>query len=211
MLGVLVLQLHNTNSCHRRPQHVWHGMAWHGPGCATPKLSQACLHNSLALHYYHRKQRTRLVFEFSLEPSAIRVAIGSRGLLACQLRPMEHLCDEIIELIVYELDDPTALTLTSKRFLRVSQDPYVRAHYFLTRYGHMDAMFWALVARIYPVTSSKLPYIISTAQPSTSSRRFGFARCLFLSFRTSRKSPLRYLAKFPWAKMRMTGLFSVFF
>ena len=52
--------------------------------------------------------------------------------------------DEIIELIIYELDDPTALTLTSKRFLRVSQDPYVRAHYFLTRYGHMDAMFWAL-------------------------------------------------------------------
>ncbi|KAL4073230.1 hypothetical protein V8B97DRAFT_2023022 [Scleroderma yunnanense] len=57
---------------------------------------------------------------------------------------MHRLCDEIIELIVYELDDPTALTLTSKRFLRVSQDPYVRAHYFLTRYGHMDAMFWAL-------------------------------------------------------------------
>ncbi|KAG6336050.1 hypothetical protein ID866_3023 [Astraeus odoratus] len=52
--------------------------------------------------------------------------------------------DEIIEIIIYELDDPTALTLTSKRFLRVSQDPYVRAQYFLTRYGHMDAMFWAL-------------------------------------------------------------------
>ncbi|KAF9242591.1 hypothetical protein BU15DRAFT_86781 [Melanogaster broomeanus] len=57
---------------------------------------------------------------------------------------MERLCDEIIQLIIYELNDPTALTLTSKRFLRVSKDPYVRAHYFLHRFGHMDAMFWAL-------------------------------------------------------------------
>jgi hypothetical protein len=52
--------------------------------------------------------------------------------------------DEIIELVIYELNDPTALTLTSKRFLQVSRDPYVRAHYFLHRFGHMDAMFWAL-------------------------------------------------------------------
>ncbi|KAF8555227.1 hypothetical protein OG21DRAFT_928362 [Imleria badia] len=57
---------------------------------------------------------------------------------------MERLCDDIIHLIIYELNDPTALTLTSKRFLRVSKDPYVRARYFLHRYGHMDAMFWAL-------------------------------------------------------------------
>ncbi|KAF9220958.1 hypothetical protein BS17DRAFT_786268 [Gyrodon lividus] len=57
---------------------------------------------------------------------------------------MERLCDEIVELIIYELNDPTALSLTSKRLLRVSRDPYVRAHYFLHRFGHMDAMFWAL-------------------------------------------------------------------
>ncbi|KAI9454820.1 hypothetical protein HD554DRAFT_318882 [Boletus coccyginus] len=57
---------------------------------------------------------------------------------------MERLCDDIIHLIVYELNDPTALTLTSKRFLRVSRDPYVRARYFLHRYGSMDALFWAL-------------------------------------------------------------------
>ncbi|KAG9315906.1 hypothetical protein JVU11DRAFT_3556 [Chiua virens] len=57
---------------------------------------------------------------------------------------MERLCDDIIHLIIYELNDPTALILTSKRFFRVSKDPYVRAHYFLHRYGHMDAMFWAL-------------------------------------------------------------------
>ncbi|KAG0694532.1 hypothetical protein DFH29DRAFT_985243 [Suillus ampliporus] len=57
---------------------------------------------------------------------------------------MQRLCDEVIELIFYELDDPTALILTSKHFHNVSQDPYVRAHYFLNRYGRMDAMFWAL-------------------------------------------------------------------
>ncbi|KAN0087454.1 hypothetical protein V8E55_006075 [Tylopilus felleus] len=57
---------------------------------------------------------------------------------------MERLCDDIIHLIIYELNDPTALTLTSKRFLSISRDPYVRAHYFLHRYGHMDAMYWAL-------------------------------------------------------------------
>ncbi|EIW80954.1 hypothetical protein CONPUDRAFT_137081 [Coniophora puteana RWD-64-598 SS2] len=57
---------------------------------------------------------------------------------------MERLCDEVIQLILYELNDPTHLTLASKRFLHVSRDPYVRAHYFLTRYGKMQAMFWAL-------------------------------------------------------------------
>ncbi|KAH7913399.1 hypothetical protein BJ138DRAFT_1081602 [Hygrophoropsis aurantiaca] len=57
---------------------------------------------------------------------------------------MERLCDEVIQLIFYELNDPTALALASKNLLRVSQDPYVRAHYFLTRYGNIHAMFWAL-------------------------------------------------------------------
>lgn len=54
---------------------AWHGMdlvvrfvvvywnlfcsEFRSPILETPKLSQACLHNSLALHYYHRKQRTR--------------------------------------------------------------------------------------------------------------------------------------------------------
>ena len=58
--------------------------------------------------------------------------------------PLSVILDDIIHLIIYELNDPTALTLTSKRFLSISRDPYVRAHYFLHRYGHMDAMYWAL-------------------------------------------------------------------
>ncbi|KAI5986146.1 hypothetical protein EDD15DRAFT_2389952 [Pisolithus albus] len=57
---------------------------------------------------------------------------------------MQRLCDEVIALIIHELEDPTALTLVCKRFHQVSRDPYVRAHYFLTRYGRINAMFWAL-------------------------------------------------------------------
>ncbi|KAF9463035.1 hypothetical protein BDZ94DRAFT_648521 [Collybia nuda] len=57
---------------------------------------------------------------------------------------MERLCDEVIQLIFYELIDPTSLTLVCKRFHRFSQDPYVRAHYFLSRYGPTEAMFYAL-------------------------------------------------------------------
>ncbi|KAG5648430.1 hypothetical protein DXG03_005004 [Asterophora parasitica] len=57
---------------------------------------------------------------------------------------MERLCDEVVQLIFYELVDPGPLTLVSTRFHRFSQDPYVRAHYFLTHYGPTEAMFYAL-------------------------------------------------------------------
>ncbi|RDB17847.1 hypothetical protein Hypma_000771 [Hypsizygus marmoreus] len=57
---------------------------------------------------------------------------------------MDRLCDEVVQLIFYELIDPGPLTLVSKRFYRFSQDPYVRAHYFLTHYGPAEAMFYAL-------------------------------------------------------------------
>jgi hypothetical protein len=52
--------------------------------------------------------------------------------------------DEIIQLVFYELHDPTSFTLVSKRFRALSRDPYVRAHYFLTRNGKLHAMYWAL-------------------------------------------------------------------
>ncbi|KAF7982917.1 hypothetical protein HWV62_25194 [Athelia sp. TMB] len=58
---------------------------------------------------------------------------------------MERICaDEILQLIFFELPNPTSFTLASKRFHALSQDPYVRAHYFLSRYGRMEAMYWAL-------------------------------------------------------------------
>ena len=62
-----------------------------------------------------------------------------------------HICislssnlDEVLQLIFYELDDPSPLTFVSQRFYRFSQDPYVKAHYFLTHYGPIEAMYYAL-------------------------------------------------------------------
>ncbi|KAF8798942.1 hypothetical protein BYT27DRAFT_7202672 [Phlegmacium glaucopus] len=57
---------------------------------------------------------------------------------------MDRLCDEVIQLIFYELSDPSPLTFVSRRFYRFSKDPYVRAHYFLTHYGPTEAMYYAL-------------------------------------------------------------------
>lgn len=52
--------------------------------------------------------------------------------------------DEVIQLVFNELNDPGSLCLTSKRFYAMSQDPYLRAHYFLARYGATEAMYHAL-------------------------------------------------------------------
>jgi hypothetical protein len=52
--------------------------------------------------------------------------------------------DDIIQLVYFELNDPTNLILCSKRYYKLSQDPYVRARYFLARYGNVKAMFMAL-------------------------------------------------------------------
>ncbi|OCH86395.1 hypothetical protein OBBRIDRAFT_761400 [Obba rivulosa] len=57
---------------------------------------------------------------------------------------MDRLCDEIIQLILNELNDPTNLSLVSKRYYSFTQDPYVRASYFLSRYGRIQAYYWAL-------------------------------------------------------------------
>ncbi|KAJ4482055.1 hypothetical protein J3R30DRAFT_2117499 [Lentinula aciculospora] len=57
---------------------------------------------------------------------------------------MDRLCDEILQLVFYELHDPTPFTLLCKRLHHFSQDPYARAHYFLNRYGPAQAVFEAL-------------------------------------------------------------------
>lgn len=56
---------------------------------------------------------------------------------------MDRLCDEVLQLILNELDDPTSFSRLSKRFLNFSQDPYVRASYFLARHGKLQALFYA--------------------------------------------------------------------
>ncbi|OBZ71326.1 hypothetical protein A0H81_08366 [Grifola frondosa] len=57
---------------------------------------------------------------------------------------MDRLCDEVLQIVLNELDDPTSLSLLSKRYHQFTQDPYVRASYFLSRYGQIQALFWAL-------------------------------------------------------------------
>ena len=57
---------------------------------------------------------------------------------------LKRISDEVIQLIFYELSDPSPLTFVSQRFYRFSQDPYVRAHYFLIHYGPTEAMYYAL-------------------------------------------------------------------
>ncbi|KAL0579125.1 hypothetical protein V5O48_002857 [Marasmius crinis-equi] len=51
---------------------------------------------------------------------------------------------EVLQLIFYELHEPSSLILASKRFYEFSQDPYFRARYFIARYGSGQAMFHAL-------------------------------------------------------------------
>ncbi|RPD62424.1 hypothetical protein L226DRAFT_332261 [Lentinus tigrinus ALCF2SS1-7] len=57
---------------------------------------------------------------------------------------MDRLCDEILQLILNELNDPAAFSMLSKRHQEFTKDPYVRAMYFLTRYGRIQALYWAL-------------------------------------------------------------------
>lgn len=57
---------------------------------------------------------------------------------------LTEIVDEIVQLIFYELTDPSPLTQVSRRFHRFSQDPYVRAHYFLAHYGPLEAIYHAL-------------------------------------------------------------------
>lgn len=57
---------------------------------------------------------------------------------------MSQLTDEVLQLILNELDDPTNLSLASKRLYAFTRDPYVRAWYFISRYGKIQALYWAL-------------------------------------------------------------------
>ncbi|KAJ7109731.1 hypothetical protein C8R43DRAFT_1079587 [Mycena crocata] len=57
---------------------------------------------------------------------------------------LDTLPDEILQRVFFDLGDPSALTRANRRLYAFSQDPYVRAHYFLARYGHIEALYFAL-------------------------------------------------------------------
>ncbi|KAH8104584.1 hypothetical protein BXZ70DRAFT_596840 [Cristinia sonorae] len=57
---------------------------------------------------------------------------------------MNRLCDEILQIIINELDDPTNFSLVNKSIYAFTREPYVRATYFMMRYGKVQALFWAL-------------------------------------------------------------------
>ena len=58
--------------------------------------------------------------------------------------PLANSADEILQLILNELSNPSAFAMLSKRHHEFCKDPYVRAMYFLARYGRMQALYWAL-------------------------------------------------------------------
>ncbi|KAJ7644135.1 hypothetical protein FB45DRAFT_735982 [Roridomyces roridus] len=57
---------------------------------------------------------------------------------------MNDLPDEVLHLIFYETAEPANLSRVNHRLLSVSQDPFVRANYFITRHGELQAIYFAL-------------------------------------------------------------------
>lgn len=51
--------------------------------------------------------------------------------------------DEIIQIILNCLVDPSHFRLVSRRCYAITQDPYVRALYFISRYGRTQAFYYA--------------------------------------------------------------------
>ena len=56
---------------------------------------------------------------------------------------MPRLPDEIIQIILNSLEDPSHFSLVSRRCYAITQDPYVRASYFISRYGRTQAFYYA--------------------------------------------------------------------
>jgi hypothetical protein len=70
---------------------------------------------------------------------------GRRSPTACNSAHFFGLgVDEVLQIIFNEIDHPSAFVLVCRRFNALSRDPYVRAHYFLARYGSVQALYWAL-------------------------------------------------------------------
>ncbi|KDR82830.1 hypothetical protein GALMADRAFT_220831 [Galerina marginata CBS 339.88] len=140
---------------------------------------------------------------------------------------MERLCDEVLQLVFYELPDPSSLTLVSQRFHRFSQDPYVRAHYFLNHYGPVEAMYYAL-GRGKVVTERVLDILLSSGAHlsryliQVAIHHYFYTHSHFVKTNWVRHVPLHVIAYFlklaqqrygeiPWAKGEDDGsIFTTF-
>ncbi|KAI0248585.1 hypothetical protein BJV78DRAFT_1332068 [Lactifluus subvellereus] len=74
---------------------------------------------------------------------------------------MDRLADEVLQIIFDEIDHPSSFVIVCKRFNAFSRDPYVRAHYFLSRYGSVQALYWAL-GRGKLITEQVLDVLLSS-------------------------------------------------
>ncbi|KAI9465392.1 hypothetical protein BJY52DRAFT_1202178 [Lactarius psammicola] len=74
---------------------------------------------------------------------------------------MDRLADEVLQIIFNEIDHPSSFVLVCRRFNALSRDPYVRAHYFLARYGSVQALYWAL-GRGKLITEQVLDVLLSS-------------------------------------------------
>ncbi|PFH54082.1 hypothetical protein AMATHDRAFT_53891 [Amanita thiersii Skay4041] len=114
---------------------------------------------------------------------------------------MDRVCDEILQLIFYELNDPTPLTLASRRFFTFSQDPYVRAHYFLARYGPVEAFYFAF-ARGRLVTERVLDILVASGAHMSrylvqiAMHHYFYTHSHFIKSTWVRKVPLRVFTYF---------------
>jgi hypothetical protein len=60
------------------------------------------------------------------------------------LRSAQPRTDEVLQVVFNEIDHPSSFVLVCRRFNSFARAPYVRAHYFLSRYGPVYALYWAL-------------------------------------------------------------------
>ncbi|KAF7314454.1 hypothetical protein MKEN_00918200 [Mycena kentingensis (nom. inval.)] len=71
-------------------------------------------------------------------------AASSRSSPTAAMAFFDSCPEELIHLVVFELEDPTAFSCTTKRIHRILTQPWVRASFFLVRHGKDQALYHAL-------------------------------------------------------------------
>ncbi|KAH9841569.1 uncharacterized protein C8Q71DRAFT_737681 [Rhodofomes roseus] len=123
---------------------------------------------------------------------------------------MDRLCDEIIQIILNCLDDPTHFSLVSRRFYAITKDPYVRSSYFLARHGRTYALYYAL-ARGKLLTEKVVDIMISSGAhlsrylAQCAIHHYFRAQVHFIKTRWVRSVPLPVFTHFMMVAAKMYG------